>query len=188
MNTEAAARVLVNEVHTLLRPPSLVGHVGDAGGKPPKEKLGLWGLGHTHSIRVPSRGSSAEIPRTGEPSCVRLGGDKGLGRRAAGQSPARQSHQPATLLAVTYGQVTTRPITPAPPALQKASASRETERRGSSPPPRQQGTGGFAQLMGRRKEKSHSLLALPGSCVGLAALGSTPKISGGSMGFPRYSL
>lgn len=48
--------------------------------------------------------------------------------------------------------------------------------------------GGFAQLMGRRKEKSHSLLALPGSCVGLAALGSTPRISGGSMGFPRYSL
>lgn len=48
--------------------------------------------------------------------------------------------------------------------------------------------GGFEQLMGRRKEKSHSLLALPGSCVGLAALGSTPKMSGGSMGFPRYSL
>lgn len=86
--------------------------------------------------------------------------------------------------------MTTHPITPAPPALQSASASRETERRGSSPSPWQQGTGmeAFVHLMARRKEKSHSLLALPGSCVGLAALGSTPKISGGSMGFPRYSL
>lgn len=44
------------------------------------------------------------------------------------------------------------------------------------------------QLMGRRKKKSYSLLALPGSCVGLAAVWSTPKISGGSKGFPRYSL
>lgn len=40
MNTEAAARVLVNGVHALLCSPSLVGHEEDAGGKPPpKEKL-----------------------------------------------------------------------------------------------------------------------------------------------------
>lgn len=139
MNTEAAARVLVNRVHALLCPPSLAEHGEDAGGKPPKENLWVykdWGI--CTASEFPPCGSSAEIPHTGEPSYGRLGGDKGLGQRAAGQSPARQSHQPPMLLAVAYSQVTTCPITS---ALQKASASRETERKGSSPSPRQQGTG-----------------------------------------------
>lgn len=96
MNTEVAARVLVNGVHALLCPPSLVGHEEDAGGKPPQRKpVGLWGLGHTHSIRVPF--PVAALLRSPTLGAQLQEAGRGQGTRTKGsRAESSQAEPPAT--------------------------------------------------------------------------------------------
>lgn len=97
MNTEAAARVLLNRVHALLCPLTLVGHGEDAGGKPPPRKnCRFMGTGaYAQHSQFPPRGSSAEIPDMGSPA---VGGQEGRRDSDEGQQgsvqPGRDTSHP----------------------------------------------------------------------------------------------